>query len=79
MALGYPRTPHQARLALSEQRQGPLRVQVLASARGAAAIGPTTGAAALDEGSGQHVAQGEQSAHQPTAQFEFRVLGHALG
>jgi len=41
-------------------------------------MGPTTGAAALDEGAGQHVAQGEQGAHQPTAEVEFGVVGHTF-
>jgi len=41
-------------------------------------MGAVTGAAALDEGAGQHVGRGEQGAHQPTAEVEFGVASHTF-
>jgi hypothetical protein len=43
---------------------------------GAVALGLATGAPALDERTGKHLAQSAQTADETTAQLQFRIAGH---
>src|SRR5881296_2915380 len=61
------------RLALPQNRQEKL-AELLAV--GASAVGLAAFAAAFDERAGKHLAQRAQSANQPAAQGEIRVVGH---
>ena len=64
------------RFAIDEKGNLKLGMQILAV--GTVAVGATTGALALDEGAGEHLAERTEAADEPATQFEVGVSGHCL-
>jgi hypothetical protein len=63
-------------LALDEHGNLKLRVPILAAR--AMAVGPTTGAPALDERAREHAAEGTEAADEQAASFEISFARHFL-
>ncbi len=62
------------RFAIDEKGNLKLGMQILTI--GAMAVGAATGAFALDEGAGEHLAEGTEAADESATQFEIGVAGH---
>jgi hypothetical protein len=63
-------------LAVDEDREGHLGMQILRLTGDTAAVGLAATPSALDKTAGEHIAEQAEGTDQSPAEFQFRVRGH---